>query len=214
MSLLMPQQALSSVLEKIINTALTLNTNSNNALTELSQKTLEIHIDELGFPLCFTVEESTLLVTGITERSDCVLTTSISSLIELQKHQQLTELIKQNKLDITGDLKTAQLFAGVIENIHIDWQTEIAKHIGDIPTYKLEQLSQWLKGKLQFTSSQISADASEWLVHEQRLAVTTSQLTDFNTQVADIADSVTRAEQRIASLMNKLSPPSNNIQEN
>lgn len=204
MSVFMPQQALSAALEKIINKALSLNINDNVQLGELTQKTITIHLAELGFELCFTVENEHILVTGITERSDCELSTSIATLIELQKNQQLTELIKQNKLDIQGDLKVAQLFASVFENITIDWQTELAEYIGDIPTYKLQQLGLWLKDKLNFTANQVKADATEWLVHEKRLVVTSSQINDFSAKVSTIVEDLQQVERRIAALTDKL----------
>ncbi len=204
MSVFMPQQALSAALEKIINKALSLNINNNVQLGELAQKTITIHLAELGFELCFTVENESILVIGITERSDCELSTSIATLIELQKNQQLTELIKQNKLDIQGDLKVAQLFASVFENITIDWQTELAEYIGDIPTYKLQQLGLWLKSKLNFTANQVKADASEWLVHEKRLVVTSSQINDFSAKVSTIVEDLQQVERRIAALTDKL----------
>jgi len=204
MTFLMPQQLLASVLEKIMNTALSLNVNENDTFGVLTQKTIEVHLSELGFPLCFTVEQETILVTALTERSDCVLTTSLSTLSELQKTLQLTELIKQNKLDITGDLKVAQQFATLFENLTIDWQSEIAKHIGDIPTYKLGQFSLRLKDKFNFTTEQIKADSTEWLVHEKRLVVTKSQISDFCAQVSDVSDQANLIEQRMIALSNKL----------
>ncbi len=133
-----------------------------------------------------------------------MLTASISSLIELQKNQQLTELIKQDKLDITGDLKTAQQYASLFENITIDWQSELAQHIGDVPTYKLTQFTKWLSSKFSFAGAQIQADASEWLVHEKRLVVTNSQVDDFCVQVTQITQHAVELEQRLSMLTHKL----------
>lgn len=206
----MYQQALCSVLEKIVNKALSLNIDGSDELIPLEQKTLTIHLAELAFPLSFSIHQQAILVTTLTERSNCQLKTSISSLIELQKKQQLTELIKQDKLDILGDIKVAQQFASVFEKLSIDWQSELAEHIGDIPTYKLSQFSLWLRDKIKFAAAQIQADASEWLVHEKRLVVTHSQITAFNQEVSDIADSVVNIEQRMTSLMNKVITTSQN----
>lgn len=206
----MYQQALCSVLEKIVNKALSLNIDGSDELIPLEQKTLTIHLAELAFPLSFSIHQQAILVTTLTERSDCQLKTSISSLIELQKKQQLTELIKQDKLDILGDIKVAQQFASVFEKLSIDWQSELAEHIGDIPTYKLSQFSLWLRDKIKFAAAQIQADASEWLVHEKRLVVTHSQIAAFNQEVSDIADSVVNIEQRMTCLMNKVITTSQN----
>lgn len=200
----MYQQALCLILEKTLNKALSLNTHGLSALTPLAQKTLTVTLAEFAFPLSFSVDQQQLLVTTLTERSDCQLTSSLSTLVELKKEQQLTELIKQGKLDITGDIKVAQQFASLFENLSIDWQSELAEHIGDIPTYKLSQFSLWLKNKISFAAQQIQADASEWLIHEKRLVVTQSELSSFNQQVSDIASDGLVIEERIKRLMNKM----------
>ena len=201
---LMLQQVLSAAIEKIINKALSLNTNNNTQLISLDQKTLAIKLTELGFPLCFSVNNNDILVTKLIERSDCTITSSIKTLKTLQKEQQLTELIKQNKLEIEGDLKVAQQFANIAEHLDIDWQSEIAKHIGDIPTYKLGQAVKVVNKKVAFATEQIQADVSEWLVHEQRLAVTKNQLEHFNKQVDEVNQQVTHIETRIKQLTEHL----------
>ena len=201
----LPQQLLLLIIEKIINKALALNLNSNHALHELSDKTLAIKLTELNFPIALTVNQQQVFVRGSEEYNDCLLTANIKALQALQQHQQLTELIKQDKLDITGDLKVAQRFASLFENITIDWRSELAKHLGDIPTYKLEQFSLWLAEKFNFAASQIEADATEWLVHEKQLAVTEHQLDDFSTQVDQLSQRLQQLEVRMTKLDRLLS---------
>lgn len=202
MSILMPQQLLCSALEVLINKALTLSLNGTDALNKLEQKTLTIQLSEIGFPLSFTVNANEIFVSTLTEPTDCCIDTSIKTLLQLQKEQQLTELIKQNKLDISGDIKVAKQFALVAETLDIDWQSELAKYIGDIATYKLAQAGKFISKKLGFASRQIQADASEWLVHEKRLVVTTSEVTSFNLHVTDISSQVEALAVKIEQLVN------------
>lgn len=199
------QQTLCSTVEFAVNQALALNINGNNVLSALEQKTLTILLTELGFPLSFSINENKVLVTSLTERSDCTIKTSAKTLLELKKEQQITELIKQEKLDVQGDIKVAQLFANIAESLEIDWQSEIAKHIGDIPTYKLSQFGKNLAKKFNFATQQIQADASEWLVHEKRLVVTSSQINDFSRQVSDITRQADIISERIQRLADKAS---------
>jgi len=205
-SSLMISQVLTSTLEVVINKTLTLSAN-NTSLEKLTQKTLMLKLEELGFPLsfsvCNTTEPTQVVVTTLTEHADCTINTSISTLRELKAEQQITELIKQNKLDLTGDIKIAQQFASIAENLDVDWQSELANHIGDIPTHKLIQLGKRISAKLQFASKQINADASEYIVHEKRLVVTRSQIDQFNHQVAEMNEQVDELEQRISQLINR-----------
>ena len=205
-SSLMISQTLTSALEIAINKILTLNT-ANASLEKLAQKTLTLELAELGFPLsftaCNTTEHQNIVVTTLTEHSDCTIKTSIGTLRELKAEQQITELIKQEKLDLTGDIKVAQQFASFAENIDIDWQSELANHIGDVPTHKLLQLSKRVSEKVQFAAKQIKADASEYIVHEKRLAVTRSQVEYFNQQVIEVSNQVDDLNHRISQLINR-----------
>jgi ubiquinone biosynthesis protein UbiJ len=205
-SSLMISQVLTSTVEVLINKTLALSSN-NTPLEKLTQKTLTLTLEELGFPLSFTVcnaiEKPKVVVTTLTEHADCTIKTSISTLRELKAKQQITELIKQNKLDLTGDVKVAQQFASIAENLDIDWQSELANHIGDIPTHKLMQLGKRVSAKVQFVAKQVKADASEYIVHEKRLVVTRSQINQFNQQVVEVSKEVDELNQRISQLVNR-----------
>jgi ubiquinone biosynthesis protein UbiJ len=201
------QQTICSAVEFAINKALALNINGNNVLSALEQKTLTLLLTELGFPLSFSINENKILLTSLTERSDCTIKTSVKTLLELKKEQQVTELIKQEKLDVQGDIKVAQLFANIAESLEIDWQSEIAKHIGDIPTYKLTQFGKNLAKRFTFVTQQIQADASEWLVHEKRLVVTSSQIQSFGQQVAEVSRQTDTLSKRIQQLAKKACAP-------
>ncbi len=196
---LMLKQALSSALEKVINKALELNVNDNSALKTLEAKQLTLLLDELGFPLTFTVSSNQVLVTNLTD-SDCTVITSINTLKKLKASQQLTDYIKQDLLDIQGDLKIAQQYLNLAENLEIDWQNELAHYIGDIPTYQLSRVAHFAQTKLNFAKTQIQADLSEWLVHEKKLIVSASELNDFNGQVTQTVAQFDKLQQRLEKL--------------
>ncbi len=202
---LMFPQTLAASLEIIINQVLSLGS-ANSSLEKLEQKTLTLTLAELDFPLSFSVtsgidvNDKNLLVTSLTERADCTINTSLKTLRELQAKQQLTDLIKQDKLDVTGDIKVAQQFANLAQNLDIDWQSELANYIGDVATHKLVQLGKKISAKINFATTQIQADASEYIVHEQRLVVTKSQIEHFNQEVNDVSKDVMALEARIARL--------------
>jgi len=199
------QQVFCAALEVAINKTLAMNINGSDALDNLDQQTLTMLLAELNFPLSFSVDSSSgdskVLVSQLTTRSLCRIETSIKTLLEIkQSSQQLTELIKQGQLDIHGDIKIAQNFALLAETIDIDWQTELAKHIGDVATYKLSKFGNKILTKLGFATKQIQADASEWLVHEKRLVVTKSQVSNFNQQVDALSEQADSLSLRIKNL--------------
>ncbi|HBY87481.1 MAG TPA: hypothetical protein DEO86_16590, partial [Colwellia sp.] len=140
-SLLLPQVT-TATLELIINKALSLN-NKSVSFAAVAQKTLTLELAELPFPLCFTVDNTTspvsIIVRSNHECSDCTINTSIHTLKKLKANVSLTQLIKKDELDVIGDIKIAQQFANIAQSLEIDWQSELAKHLGDVPTHKLLQ---------------------------------------------------------------------------
>jgi ubiquinone biosynthesis protein UbiJ len=197
------QQAICALLEAFINKALTLNINSNNneSLNRLEQKTLTLKLAELAFPLSFSVGKQKIQVSSLTDNNDCRVDTSIYSLIELKKEQQITTLIKQDKLELQGDVKIAQQFLALAESVDIDWQDELAKHIGDIPTYKVMQLGQVLQQRLQFAGKQIQSDASEWLLHEIKAVIHTDEMSRFSQRVSETSLATDRLSNRVDLLL-------------
>ncbi len=200
---LMIAQVLCSALEIIINKALSLNS-ADISLESFEQKTLTIELAELSFPLSFTANDNKILVRSLTEHSDCTVTTSLSVLRKLKAESDLTSLIKQNKLDIIGDIKLAQKFAALVENLNIDWQSELAKHIGDVTTYKLTQLGKKITKKITAVGQKVQNDTNEYIVHEQRLLVTKNQIDRFNDQVDSITIQVDKAAMRIEQLEKRI----------
>ena len=202
-SLLLPQAA-TATLELIINKALSLN-NKSLSFTAVAQKTLTLELAELPFSLCFTVDNASspigVIVRSNAECSDCTIKTSISTLKKLKAKQSLTQLIKQDELDVSGDIKIAQQFANIAQSLEIDWQTELAKHLGDVPTHKLLQFGNKITKSLAATGKQLEADIGEYLVHEKRLVVTSSQINAFNQQTKDVANEVDVLSVRIDKLV-------------
>jgi len=205
--LLLPQIA-TAALELIINKALALNNNKSVSFSAVAQKTLTLILSELPFTLCFTVNttagKAEVIVRSRCEFNDCTINTSVNTLNKLKANQSLTQLIKQDELDVTGDIKIAQQFATIAQSLEIDWQTELAKHLGDIPTYKLLQFGNKITKSIIATGKQVEADISEYLVHEKRLVVTRSQINAFNQQTQDVASQVDTLSARIDKLVAEL----------
>jgi len=210
-SLLLPQVATATI-ELIINKALALNNNKLVSFSAINQKTLTLKLAELTFPLSFTVN-STASATGFivrthVESSDCTINTSINTLKKLKDNQSLTLLIKQDELDVNGDIKLAQQFANIAQSLAIDWQSELARHLGDVPTHQLLQFGNKITKSMSAAGKKIGADIGEYLVHEKRLVVTTSQIASFNQQTKDIANKVDTLSARIDMLFSNIAEKS------
>jgi len=202
-NLLLPQ-VLHAALETIINRAFALNIRQLS-LVHLEQKTLTLELSELDSPMSFTVVENKMLVNAVIDRSDCIIRTSLQTLKKLKAEQQLTTLIKQGELDVVGDIKIAQQFSALAEQLEIDWQSELAKQIGDVPTHKLLHFGNKITKKVNHTLKQLENDVGEYVVHEKRLVVTDSQVSSFNQSVNQVSSQVEKLSTRLNQLATKFS---------
>lgn len=201
---LLSKQVLTAMLEIIINKALSLDPKINTTLATVNNKNITILLSELGFPITLQVHQHEVTVIASKLSTDCVIQTSLKTLPKLTQAELLTSLIKTGELDIIGDPKLAQQFASIFEQLNIDWEQQIAERIGDVPAFKLGKINKAILAKLSFANEQISQDASEYLLHEQRILVTKTDINHFNQQVTDVAQAVDKLANRLKTLTNVL----------
>ncbi|BBB23368.1 conserved hypothetical protein [Abyssogena phaseoliformis symbiont OG214] len=61
--------------------------------------------------------------------------------ISLFQGKDLTELLRQDKINIHGDVKTAQLLVGLLKEVDIDLEEIASKYTGDIIANQLGKLT-------------------------------------------------------------------------
>lgn len=114
---------------------------------------------------------------------DCHLTIHISALSELSNTNQLTRLIKEDKLDIEGDLAVAQHLSALVNHLDIDL-TEILTHkIGDVPAHTLMGTASSIKDYVTYIKRHAEITLGEALIEEKRLVASPLALAHFSDEV-------------------------------
>ncbi|SET41139.1 ubiquinone biosynthesis protein UbiJ [Thalassotalea agarivorans] len=200
-------QGITLLIEKAIAKVLVMNT-AGYPFAQLKGKQLGLAFNELEqcFLLSFSENDVSVHAVDATQfaQTDCAVKTSISGLSELKQGAQITDLIKSEQIVVTGDIKIAQQLTSEIDKLNIDWQSEVAKHIGDVAMYKLWRGNKFIAQKIGFFGKTVAADASEYLLHEQKLVVSSSELTAFNEQVDYTVKLLQDIEQRIVAIDQKI----------
>ncbi|BDX08571.1 ubiquinone biosynthesis accessory factor UbiJ [Planctobacterium marinum] len=204
-------QLLSSVLESAINKLLTMDDAAPNKLAKLHGKRLQVSLSELHYDLLFVFSSSVdvLSVAKMTPEQanklpddiDCLLATSLFTLPELKDVANITQLIKQDKLNLLGDIQVAQQFSHVLKSVEIDWEEQLAKYTGDVVAHELSQAAQRLKkhflGFLQRTETTLRDAALE----EKNIAATEAAVDDFCGQVSAVQQRTQQLESRLSRLI-------------
>jgi ubiquinone biosynthesis protein UbiJ len=112
-------------------------------------------------------------------------------------------------LKIAGDPEVAREIIRLFDEIEIDWETQLARLMGDIPAYHVnrtfDQLSNWVKNSKDIFSENIK----EYLQEEIKLFPSSESLQDFFNDIDNLRMHVDRLEARInllSSQINKKEP--------
>lgn len=70
--------------------------------------------------------------------------------------EDLTELLKQDKIIIHGDVKTAQLLLDLLQKIDIDPEELLAKYTGDMVAHQVGKVAKKCKANIQHPSNSLA----------------------------------------------------------
>ncbi|MDO6527458.1 ubiquinone biosynthesis accessory factor UbiJ [Motilimonas sp. 1_MG-2023] len=105
---------------------------------KLAGKVFSIELKELPSPFYFVISSQQVDVLGEYEgQPDVLVKLSISALDELKDSAKTTSLIKQEKLEVEGDIQLLQQFAQLLTEMDIDWEDELSRYLGDVFAHKL-----------------------------------------------------------------------------
>lgn len=206
----MPTSALiSATIEKAINLALDLDSQSAKRMRPLSGMRLYLFIDPLPHGLCLVFSEHVDVLTVFDNKetvkaqlSDkcCCIHTSISTLPTLTDTNQLTRLIQQKQLEVDGALTVAQHVSGLFQQLDIDVEEIIAQKTGDVFAHTVVSASTSLFNSVKHTAGKLGRVAGNAIVEEKQLAAHRLAVMHFSDTVNTLRDDTARLEARLNTL--------------
>jgi ubiquinone biosynthesis protein UbiJ len=111
-------------------------------IDQLNGKTARFSILDLRLNVDFVCNNDRVhVLSGSNIAPDVDIKLSMSVFIALFQGEDLTELLRQDKIVINGDVKTAQLIVDLLNNADIDLEEELSKYTGDIVAHKVGTIS-------------------------------------------------------------------------
>lgn len=185
-------------IETAINTLLWREKALKPARQRLIGKVLRIELKEFSSPLVLVFSERQVDVLGAWEgEADCTVMTRVSVLPQLRNRQQLTALIRNNDLEVQGDLQVVQNLVSLADLAEFDPAELLAPYTGDIAA---EGLSKFLRGGAKFLQHGLARQqryVAETLTEEWRLAPGALEIAWF-------AEEAMAVEREIAALTKRL----------
>jgi len=118
----------------------------NVDLSALNGKTLHFALEDLPLNVNFVCTNNRIFVTTNTSiGADVDIKLKSSVFLALLQGEDLTDLLREDKIIIHGDVKTAQLLVDLLQQIDIDFEEMLSKYTGDIIAHQVGKLTKNFK---------------------------------------------------------------------
>lgn len=173
---------------------------------QLHGKVFRIQLSQLSWPLYLVFAKEILVLSRYEGDIDVSLHADATTLYRVSEGANLTELIKQDKLKLEGDLNLLQSFSQYLRGIEFDFAEPISRYLGDGPTHKLISTGHQAKGFALEVLRKTRSHLGQLAVEEYRLAPHPIELLHFRDQMDDLVADTRAIEQRIAQLRDQIKP--------
>ncbi|QDF68337.1 sterol-binding protein [Shewanella sp. SNU WT4] len=173
--------------------------------SQLIGKVIVIELAQLPFPLCLICHDSIAVLSDYKAQHDVRLRTDIATLIALTRGESVTDLIKQDKLVLEGDIQVLQALSRYLQMNPPDLAEPLSQLIGDVPVHHLEQA-----GRSAIEFSQYLWQASwqhmgELATEEYRIAPHRIEFIHRCDEIEQLERDTQALQQRISQLIAKVS---------
>lgn len=194
------QQLAHSFIEPLINNLLKDDASAKEKLNKLNGKSFAVQLTNLSIQLKLSVNNHKLMLSNNMESADCKVITTSDQLKQLSDASQLTKLIKQDKLELEGDLAIAQAFSGLLMDNDINWQNALAKYVGDGMAHRIVEKAENLATLFRNKSTDANYTMSSLLTDELKVAPTEQEVSLFSNQVDALSAQVDRLSAQLTQL--------------
>ena len=208
-----PQLALAAI-EGAVNRLLSLDPETVSRLSKLAGKQLAVNVKELNMTVVVAFSDRIDLLLpdeSVLEKSsdkqdewDCKITLSLWSIKELQDPSRITQLIKQDKLDVQGDMQIAQDFSSLMKEMEIDWEEHLSRYTGDVIAHQVMKTGKKVHETALSQLQKLGKMISEGAIEEKKVAAPAIAVVHFSDQVHQVRADVERLQSRVDIIAAKL----------
>ncbi|MBE8190423.1 MAG: hypothetical protein HAW58_06185 [Candidatus Thioglobus sp.] len=123
-------------------------------LTALEGKNIHFTLQDLTLTANFICSNNRIFVSQNELKSDVEIALKSQVFLALFAGEDLTELLRQDKIIINGDVKTAQLLVDLFKQIDIDFEEILAEQTGDIFAHQAGKIANKISNKIRADGNQ------------------------------------------------------------
>ncbi|MEH0743272.1 SCP2 domain-containing protein [Vibrio cholerae] len=195
---------MTAVIETSLNTLIQDDPDLVRRLARLKGQVIQVHLKEFDKRLTFVFSQQVDVLAHYEGTPDCTLSLNVSVLPELKDQSNITKLIKQDKLELDGDIQLAQSFSQLITQCKPDIEEWISRVTGDVVAHTLvqgvTQIGQFARTQFRHQQDYLAQVVTE----EWRLAPPPLEVAHFCDQVDEIKSQAARVEAKLNQLLERV----------
>ncbi|OIQ86336.1 hypothetical protein GALL_318060 [mine drainage metagenome] len=168
---------------------------ANAMLQPFAGKSVQLNIPPVSAALVI-LEDGSLAMAGETNVANATVTIPPSLLLRLIAKDEAARL----QINIAGDTHLASELAKVFTHMRWDYEDDLSKLVGDVPAYRVGQLSRQAVQTVKETSINLAEMLAEYWQEENPLIAKKRHVEEFNAQVDTLRADVERFEKKLAKL--------------
>lgn len=193
-----------AAVETALNTLIKESPEHGKKLLRLKGQVLQIHLIEINKTLTFIFSQQVDVLAKYEGTPDCYLSLHLSALPDLRNESNITRLIKQEKIELEGDIKLVQSFSQLLKDIKPDLEEKLSLYTGDIVAHSVVQgakdLGCWVKKQAKKHENHLA----QVLTEEWKIAPPPLEVAFFCDQVDGVKSQVEVLESRLNKLLERV----------
>ncbi|MDF5565344.1 SCP2 sterol-binding domain-containing protein, partial [Vibrio parahaemolyticus] len=126
---------ITAVIETSLNTLIKDDPALGRRLARLKGQVIQVHLKEINKTLTFVFSQQIDVLGHYEGQPNCYLSLNLSVLPELRDQANITRLIKQDKLELEGDIQLAQKFSQLMVDCKPDVEEWLSRVTGDVDAH-------------------------------------------------------------------------------
>lgn len=197
------EQLATAAIETAVNTLINDNFDSARRLSRLKGQILQVHFIEVEKTLTFIFSQQVDVLAQFEGEPDCYLSLHLSVLPELRNRNNITQLIKQGKIELEGDIKLAQHFSELMEACKPDIEEWLSRITGDIVAHTTVQSVKNINGWITTRAKKHQRHLAQVITEEWSIAPPPLEVAYFCDQVDEMKVKAEQLESKLNCLLER-----------
>lgn len=184
-----------------INNVLKLDSASQQKLAALDGAVFAVNCTSPALEVFLIVRGQTLSLCSYYEgEADTRISGQASALLALLLARDKSQAFYNKDLEIQGNLEPLQTLQKILSGLNIDWEYQLSKFIGDIPTQAFSTSLDSASELAKKTHASLTMDIDEYIHEEKKLFPGAGELESFYKAIDQLGLRVDRADARLRKL--------------